>query len=66
MLVNDSEDEEGTPPSIDTDSCIYCTGKSAVWSNELGRHLTSKEYCELVTTCCATIDWDKIAERQEY
>lgn len=66
MLVNDSEDEEGTPPSIDTDSCRYCIGKSALYSKELGRHLTGKEWCELHKTCAATIDWDKIAERQEY
>lgn len=67
MLVNDWEDEKGTPPSIDTETCEYCKDrKSAVFSKELGRHLTGREWCERQETCAATIDWEKIAERNEY
>lgn len=44
---------------IDTDTCKYCTGNSSVIKKD-GTRMTSKEWCEEVNTCAATIDWDKV------
>jgi hypothetical protein len=59
------EDSENPEIKIDTDTCIYCIGNSACRKSD-GTIMTSKEYCEEINTCAATIDWDKIAESREY
>lgn len=57
MKVRDYSDDS---KEIDTEKCKFCTGYSAVWLKDHSRRMTSKEYCEEVTTCSATIDWEKV------
>ena len=56
MKVRDDETGELV---IDTETCLYCTGMSAVRKTD-GSLMTSREWCESVTTCAATIDWEKM------
>ncbi len=62
VLVNDYEENK---PQIDTDNCTYCKGNSAIFDRVEKRYYTSKEMCERLGTCSATIDWDDIAERNK-
>jgi hypothetical protein len=55
-IVKDWEDPK---KKINTSTCKYCTGDSAV-RNPDGSLMTSKEWCTEVETCAATIDWDKV------
>jgi len=55
-------DYEDPKIEIDTETCQYCTGISSVLKKD-NTHMTSKEYCEAVNTCAATIDWDKVYGR---
>lgn len=56
MIVKDYEDPT---VEIDTSSCRYCTGISAVLKSD-NTPMTSQEWCEYHGTCAATIDWDKV------
>lgn len=40
--------------------CEFCTGNSVVRHIKEDRFLTSEEFCELVETCSATVDWEKV------
>lgn len=55
MLVKTYDSEE----TVDTDTCEYCKGNSQIRKKD-GTCMTSKEWCESVDTCAATIDWDEV------
>jgi hypothetical protein len=66
MLVRDAQTKD---IEIDTENCIYCKGNSAVVKSydldtKVITYKTSKELCEEVQTCTATIDWDKVYGRE--
>lgn len=57
VKLYDSDEE------VDTDTCKFCTGMSAVRKSD-GKLMTSKEFCASVRTCGASIDWEKVYNRE--
>lgn len=55
-MVKDNDDDSR---EIDTDTCLFCKGNSSVIKKDRS-YMTSKELCEEVKTCAATIDWDRV------